>query len=157
MNDDRPTVRMPAMRSKFDRIKAWTPIVTALLAAAGTIFLAIINLDDVDQDQLDLSQQKMDSLEIQVENHFNKTFAPKIAKHFNDQKEKIVRLETMNGIFKEEISRLRDRVNQLSSGRRRFTSELRGDFSHPEPKRLKGKEKLSFPKLDIKQQTRSRK
>jgi len=153
--NDRPTVRMDAIspRTKVDVIKAWSSIITAVLAFAGMVFVAILNHDDVDQDQLDLSQKKMDSIEIQVENHINKTFAPKIAKYFNDQKEKIVRLETMNGIFKEEISRLRDRVNQLSSGRRRFVSELHERTAPPKPKRLKTKEKLSFPQLDIKQQT----
>jgi predicted RecB family endonuclease len=126
-------------------VKAWTPIITAVLAMAGTIVLAILNSDDV-------GQSSVDSIEKQVENHLNSTVVPMVSEHVNKMKERIVRLETMNDIFRDEISRLRDRVNKLAS-RRRVDPEIPRSLAAPKSVRLKKKEKLDIPELDIKQQT----
>lgn len=149
MGSERPTVEMPGLRttrSKADLVKAWTPIVTAIIALAGTVVVGIMNSDDV-------GQSSVDSMEKQVENHFNSTVVPRIIEKFNSMQQRIVRLETINDIYREEISRLRNRVNMLASGRRRVEPEIPRSLAPPKPVKLKKKEKLDIPELDIKQQT----
>jgi hypothetical protein len=129
--------------SKAEIIKAWGAIITAVLAFAGTVVVTILNSDDVEQYQIN-------NVEVQVEKHFNKSFAD-IVEHINSQSERIVKLETMIDIYKEEITRLRNRMNQMAAGRR-----VRPEVSKSlEPKsvvKLLKKDKLKIPELDIRQQ-----